>query len=413
MRTESQQRATNTQWLARLRWGALAVQVGAIVVATRVVGIELPIPEMGTLIGIGAASNAWLNWRAGETTPLGTFLILDVVLLTALLYLSGGPTNPFSVIFLVYIALSAVMLSAMWTWTIAGLSVGAFGLLFSFHVPNLDLGHHAQAGFQTHLYGMFFAFVLASSLTAYFVGRLAAAVRAQERALAEARERTLRWGRLASVATLAAGAAHQLGTPLGTIAIAAGEMKRRLEGDAAAADLVADAELIRDEVKRCRAVLDQIALSGGEPAGETPTSIAVKDLFAEVRARLSDDQVRRWQAESELTRIQAPKEALVQMVENLVRNGFDACTVGEVALRITEAAGSVRMRFSDAGSGMDDETKRRATEPFFTTKGTDDRMGLGLFLATALVDSLNGVLTIDSSPGQGTTVWVTLPRNDE
>lgn len=411
MKTEPQRRATNAQWLARLRWGALAVQAGAIVVATRIVGIDLPIPEMWTLIGIGAASNAWLSWGARESAPLGAYLTLDVVLLTALLYLSGGPTNPFSVIFLVYIALSAVMLSAIWTWTIAGLSVGAFGLLFFFHVPNLDLGHHTQAGFQTHLYGMFFAFVLASSLTAYFVGRLAAAVRAQERALAEARERTLRWGRLASVATLAAGAAHQLGTPLGTIAIAAGEIKRRVEGDASAADLVADAELIGEEVKRCRAVLDQIALSGGEHAGETPTSIAVNDLFAEVRARLSDDQVRRWQAESELTRIQAPKEALVQMVENLVRNGFDACTAGEVALRITEATGSVRMRFSDAGSGMDDETKRRATEPFFTTKGTDDRMGLGLFLATALVDSLNGVLTIDSSPGSGTTVWVTLPQD--
>lgn len=394
-----------------MRWGALGVEAASILVATHGLGVELPVASMWALVAVGALSNLWLASRKDRAGHLGAFLVLDVVLLTGLLYLSGGPTNPFSVIYVVYIAMSAVMLAPKWTWTIAGLSIVSFAALFVVHVPSEHLGHAEHGGgFQTHLYGMFIALVLAVALITYFVSQLSLELRRRERALAEAEERTHRWGKLASIATLAAGAAHELGTPLGTIAVAAKEMERQARKVPGGEGLVEDAELIREELERCRVVLDRMATAGGEHVGETPSSLSVEALFATVRARLSPEQADRWVTTTDVAAIEAPREALVQMIENIARNGFDACEAGHVSLEVRGLDRAVELRFVDEGEGMNEQAAKRAAEPFFTTKNASDRMGLGLFLARTFVDSLGGQLTVESATGQGTTIRVVLPQ---
>lgn len=402
--------ATGAEWLARMRWGALAIQAASILIAGAL-GVALPLAPMWSLVLLGALSNLWLASRKNRAGHLGTFLVLDVLLLSGLLYLSGGPTNPFSIIYVVYIAMSAVMLAPKWTWTIAGLSVVSFATLFVVHVPSEQLGHAGHGGgFQTHLYGMFIALVLAVALITYFVSQLSLELRRRERALAEAEERTHRWGKLASIATLAAGAAHELGTPLGTIAVAAKEMERHARNVPGGESLVEDAELIREELERCRTVLDRMAAAGGEHVGEALARVSVDSLFAEVRGRLSSEQAERWITSTEVASIEAPREALLQMVENIARNGFDSTESGSVSLEVGALQGAVELRFVDTGEGMDELAVKRATDPFFTTKNTGDRMGLGLFLARTLVDSLGGELTINSAPGRGTTIRIELPQ---
>jgi two-component system sensor histidine kinase RegB len=394
-----------------MRWGALGIQTVAIFVATEILEVELPLIPMWSLVTAGAISNLWLASRKDRAGHLGAFLVLDVALLTGLLYLSGGPTNPFSIIYVVYIAMSAVMLAPKWTWTIAGLSIASFAALFVVHVPSEHLGHAEHGGgFQTHLYGMLIALVLAVALITYFVSQLSLELRNRERALAEVEERTHRWGKLASIATLAAGAAHELGTPLGTIAVAAKEMERQARKVPGGEGLVEDAELIHEELERCRVVLDRMAAAGGEHVGETLSSVSTEELFVEVRSRLSPEQAGRWVSTTNTATIDAPREALVQMVENITRNSFDACEAGRVSLEVQEADRMIELRFVDEGQGMDEHTVKRATEPFFTTKNTGDRMGLGLFLARTLVDSLGGQLIIESASGQGTTIRVVLPQ---
>lgn len=403
--------ATGAEWLARMRWGALGIQTAAILIATEGLDVALPVMPMWLLVAIGVASNLWLAYRVANAGHLGAFLVLDVALLSGLLYLSGGPTNPFSIIYVVYIAMSAVMLSPRWTWTIAGLSIVSFAALFVVHVPSEHLGHAGHGGgFQAHLYGMFIALVLAVALITYFVSQLSLELRRRERALAEAEERTHRWGKLASIATLAAGAAHELGTPLGTIAVAAKEMERGARKVPGGEGLVQDAELIREELERCRLVLDRMAAAGGEHVGEAVSVFSAEDLFDEVRARLGWELAERWQTRTEVESIRAPREALVQMVENVARNGFDACAEGRVSLDVKSLEGAVELRFIDEGHGMDPDVVKRATEPFFTTKDAGDRMGLGLFLARTLLDSLGGQLSIESAGGEGTTIRVILPQ---
>ncbi len=394
-----------------MRWGALVIEAASILIAREALDVSLPLGPMWALVAVGALSNAWLGSRKDRAGHLGAFLLLDVVLLTGLLYLSGGSTNPFSVFYVVYIAMSSVMLAPRWTWAVAGLSMVSFAALFVVRVPGADLGHAGHAdGFQAHLYGMFIAFVLAVVLITYFVSQLSQELRKRERALAEAEERAHRWSKLASIATLAAGAAHELGTPLGTIAVAAKEIERLASTVPGGEGLARDAELIRQELSRCRIVLDRMVVAGGQHVGESARSLPVETLFAEVRRRLSTEQARRWQTRSEMESIEVPVEAFVQMVENIARNGFDACETGRVSLDVSTHGSTVELVFTDEGSGMDEEALRRATEPFFTTKNADDRMGLGLFLARTLVDSLGGELVIDSEMGRGTTIRIALPR---
>jgi two-component system sensor histidine kinase RegB len=109
--------------------------------------------------------------------------------------------------------------------------------------------------------------------------------------------------------------------------------------------------------------------------------------------------------------IKAPREALVQMAENITRNGFDACEQGRVSLEVSRREDLVELSFADEGHGMDEEAVKRATDPFFTTKRVGDRMGLGLFLARTLVDSLGGELLIESATDRGTTIRVVLPES--
>jgi two-component system sensor histidine kinase RegB len=394
-----------------MRWGALGIVAASILIATRALDVQLPVIPLWSLFAVGVASNAWLTLRQGREQNLGAYLVLDVALLTGLLYFSGGPTNPFSVIYVVYIAMSAVMLTPRWTLAIAGLSVVSFAGLFMLHAPSEHLGHGSHGdGFQAHLYGMFIALVLAVALITYFVSQLSLELRRRERALAEAEERTHRWSQLASIAGLAAGAAHELGTPLGTIAIAAKEMERQAKKIPGGEPLLDDAELIREELERCRVVLDRMAAAGGEHVGETVSSFPVDALLDDVRRRLGPENSARWETESAVLTMVAPRDALAQMIENIARNGFDACSEGRVALDVQPRDAGVALRFSDEGRGMDAETIKRATDPFFTTKESGDRMGLGLFLARTLVDSLGGEITIESSQDRGTRIVVWLPQ---
>ncbi len=402
------------QWLARMRWGAIGIVAASLVIATQALEVALPTGPMWLLIAIGIASNLWLGFRKGATGCLGCYLVLDVVLLTGILYFSGGPTNPFSIIYVVYIAMSAVMLTPRWTWAIGGLSVVSFAALFVFHSPSEHLGHAGHGGeFESHLYGMLIALVLAVALITYFVSQLSLELRRRERELAEAEERTHRWGKLASIATLAAGAAHELGTPLATIAIAAKEMERQAKKIPGAEGLLDDAALIREELERCRVVLDRMAVAGGEHTAEVVSRFPMQELIEEVRQRLDPDQAARWEARSDVETIEGPREALAQMTENIARNGFDACPRGRVSLHVSRLGAAVELRFVDEGHGMEPNAVKRATDPFFTTKESGDRMGLGLFLARTLVESLGGELLIESATGRGTTIRVVLPLTHE
>lgn len=410
--------AISLAWLLRLRWVAAVLQAVTVVVCLALFRMKLPVGALALLVFATLCSNGLLEaWRRqARHVPealVPAVMVFDVLLLTALLYFSGGPTNPFSVLYLVNVTIAALVLPLGWAWAIVALSSGAYALLFFEHVAASGLRAHMAGGeFSLHLQGMWVAFTLAATVIAYFVSRVARALGRREIELAEAREAAARNELLASLTTLAAGAAHELGTPLGTIAVAAGELARELEGTPSAAALLDDARLIRKELARCRAILDRMsgrASDADEPLQWTRSA----DLLQAVKAAVGNARSERLvlaSASTELT-LRVRGASLAQVLASLANNALDA-SQGDVELRVD--AGSERVRFlvQDSGAGMPPDVLKHVGEPFFTTKPPGSGMGLGIFLARAFAARSGGALKLESGLGRGTTAILELPNQE-
>jgi len=412
-------------WLVRLRWLAIAGQLAIVGLTVLVLRVSLSLSLVGALISITALSNlaltAWLRKGDPSTHALTGVLFLDVLTLTALLLTAGGPSNPFSVFYLVHVALAALLLAPRPAWLVAALTSLAFGSLFVLPSHSIDPhAMHMQHGASSmHLQGMWLAYSLAAGFVVHFVSRVASALQAREHELFELQRSAVRHEKLASLSTLAAGAAHELGTPLGTIALVAKELERGLEAGSSAEALIPDVRLIRQEVERCREILQQMAARAGEGAGEMLAKISVRgveqDLSDALGARASQIAFERSGELDQFDELMAPKRLLVQVLANLVRNAFDAqAEAGNTEpVRVVTRVEAERAAFEifDAGPGIPAEASSRVGEPFFTTKAPGRGLGLGVFLARAFAEKMGGELTLSARPSGGTVARLSVPRD--
>lgn len=408
--------AITLTWLVRLRWGFFLAQAVTVVAARYVLAVDVPVAALAGVVATSGASNLALDlWSRRRRDPqqsvLGGVFVLDTLLLTALLYFSGGPANPFSVFYLVHVTIAAVALGMRWAALVVVLSVLSYATLFFEHVnvPAMEHAHHSGTAFSVHLQGMWFALTIAASLIAYFVTRVSGALRAREVELLRTQRLVARNEKLASLSTLAAGAAHELGTPLGTIAIAAKELERSIHS--APDEAVADARLIRDELERCRAIVSRMSASAGQSIGELPAPTTTGALLAALRDRMGDTALAGVDVQLEDVAFDAPIQGLVQVLSNLVQNALHATPDGgtPVVLMSDVVGGKLRFTVIDRGHGVARADLDRVGEPFFTTKPPGQGMGLGLFLARAFADRYGGQLVFSSEEGRGSRVTLELP----
>ena len=413
----------NLSWLVRLRWGAAVGQLAMIAVASSLLGLELQLAPLYALVAIELASNlaCWLWLHRRRRVPewlTGALMGLDVLLLTGLFSWSGGASNPFSSLYLVNIALGAVVLRPAWTWSLVGLSLLCFAALFWQPLlgapPGAEHMHLMGHGgdLWLHLEGMWVAFGVGASFIVYFVQRVTRALASREHELAEALAANARAERLASLATLAAGAAHELSTPLSTIAVVAKELERELLRLSAQEAITGDVRLIREQVERCREILLQMAADAGESTGEDFVAVSVETLAdAALRELAERERVHVTVAPSTAGhRLVIPIRAAGQALRAIVKNGLHASPPdAAVEVQAAVADGAFRIEVRDRGRGMSAEVLARACEPFFTTKPTGKGMGLGLFLARDVIERIGGRLALRSREGAGTTVTLWLP----
>jgi two-component system sensor histidine kinase RegB len=406
---------TNLSWLVRMRWGAVLGQLVTILVARFALDVALPLPPLLALVAVEALSNALLYARpparAVRPSALGALMALDVVLLSGLLYFTGGPNNPFGFLFLVPISLATLILTAAWTWALVLLSLASTAVLFAWNRP-LELGPSHAAHMTMHLRGMWVAFGVSAAFIVYFLRRIRRALARREAELAASRSLAARRERLASLATLAAGAAHELATPLSTIAVVARELERGLEAVAPPPGVVDDVRLVRAEVERCRAILQRLCVDAGQVMGEAFVSVRVEELVARALAGLEP----RPEIRADLVpgvaglALAVPVRAVEQALHGVLKNAQDATPEGRtVTFAVARVEDRVEFTVSDRGAGMPPEVLARVGEPFFTTKPAGRGMGLGLFLARTVVERLGGALVLDSAPREGTTARLAVP----
>lgn len=409
--------------LVTARWVTVALMTAAatlmVVSPERIAPVLSWVPTRNTIIGFVAvlAIQAALNLyvakvilpRGRATLPLaGLHLLADSAALSIMLGLTGGATNPFTTLYFVPVTL-ATQVSPRWTWAVAAVSLVGFGLLYLLGpLPQGPPGHEHH--FAGHLRGMWFSFGVTGALITYFVHSIALSVARQRAELSRLREQALDDRHLASLGSLAAGAAHELGTPLGTIAVLASELPHmdRSEHEEAVTS-------IRHEVGRCKAIVQRMSTPDarvtelGADAEPWPLQRFEDDVHAagEVDVRVE------FSARADTACCALPREALGQIVRELLTNAAEACRRRDGARGITlnvkveDDEGHVRVE--DDGEGMDGGVAGAAFDPFFSTKPEGSGMGLGLYLTRAQLRQLGGRISVESVSGRGTAVTIVFP----
>jgi two-component system, sensor histidine kinase RegB len=397
------------RWIVKLRWHAAGGQALVIGLAACVLRLELPLASLAALVALTALSNVALAvWLRREPVAgaslVASLLCLDALSLTALLALSGGASNPFATLYLVHIAVAAFVLERRWLLSVFTLcAAGYVALLLGVRGP-------APGGEVARPHGTWAALGATGLAVALVVSRLSHALRERQDALARAQRAATRAETVASLGALAAGAAHELNTPLGTIALVSNELEFSIRDDPEQA--LADARLIRDEVERCRAIVQRMSVRAGGPAVEPASAATASAVLERVVEALSPAERARVVARAGADAPFAlPLQALVQALTGLVQNALEASRegAGGVLLLSEMRDGRVRFVVDDEGPGMPPLLLDRLGEPFLTTKPPGKGTGLGIFLCSAFADACRGELRFESSPGRGTRATLELP----
>ncbi len=365
----------------------------------------------GTLLAVFALVIA-LTWRRSHRAASigdGEFfghLLVDVTLFTALLYHTGGAGNPFVSYYLVPITIAAITLPRTGTWLISLISLCAYTGLFFWHtpMPALAPAHHQEPlVFNLHIIGMWVNFAVSALLIAYFVTRMAATLRDREQFLNRQREQQLEDEQLLAVATLAASAAHDLGTPLNTIAVIADDLREQAEGDDP------DIDALNSQVERCRQILQTLADTARDFSDNTPAQTSARHYFATVvdRWRMMRPEVNvRYTADdqAEDRPLQVPP-SLAASIHNLLNNAGDA-SPAQVDIKAGWDDRQTTLAIRDYGAGIPAETVA-ARGPRSSTKA--DGMGLGIFLSKSILDRHGGRLSLTQPAGDGTLATLSIP----
>lgn len=401
--------------LLQLRWFSVGAMVAMAVIAFPLLAPGHPAqPLLGVALVLAAVNLAlqaglarWLDGRGGAFVQL----VLDLVAWGAFLYFGGGVTNPAISLLLPVVAVGASILPSRQAWALAVVAVGVYAVLWEFHHP-VHLADAASAMFW-HLAGMWVSFALAAVTVVWFIVRLNAAIARGEAALAEAQAARARDAYVVGLGNLAAGAAHRLGTPLGTLRILADEMARRTDLPAEVED---DVALMREQIDHCRDLLNSLTQETGQQRAEGGGQAAAAAWLRECVARwqrLRPAAALRLDVSPELALHGIVADAsLGEGLQNLIDNAANANAAAGHAAQAVEvrawlADATLHVEVADRGPGLSAE--RVAAARHAPLGSHSSGMGVGLMLAHAAVEHHGGQLSFHSRPGGGTIARLVLP----
>lgn len=397
--------------LRRLAWlRNLAVVGQLLAMAVAVIGLDmaLPLAPMLAITGLLLLLNALTWWRLKQPWPASqpevfTQLAADTMALAGQLFFSGGYANPFVSLLLLPVILAATALSAGYAWLAALFTGAVYSLLIFWHVPLPAAGE--LDAFNLHLFGMWFNFLISAGLVAWFVVQLAGSLRRREQELAAERERALRDAGVFALGMQAAGAAHELSTPLATMTVLARELKEEHRQDG---ELVEGLDLLIQQAERCKTLLTRLTVSAGvgRELAPVPLDVWLNETIEHWQLmRPSIVVVRRIEGSRPAPSIR-PDPVLAQALVSLYNNAADV-SPDEVEIEAEWDATQLQVRVLDRGPGLKPELAEAAGRLAWSSKGAG--RGIGLLLTHAGIEHLGGEATLLPREGGGSLARVAVP----
>ncbi len=415
-------RSMRLDTLIRLRWLAVIGQISAVLVVYFGLEFDLPIWPCLGVIGLSVCLNVVLRLRFQSTQRFGperaaALLGFDIAELSVLLFLTGGLQNPFALMLLGPVLISATTLPPRLTVTLGLVAVLCATLLVFFHLPLpwdpdeiIDLP-------PVYMVGLWLAQLLAIGYIGIYTWQTTEEARKLSDALAATELVLAREQHISQLDGLAAAAAHELGTPLSTILLTSRELERELGPNDPRFN---DVKLLREQAQRCRGILAKLTQlsSEDEPFGRMPLSSLIEEVVAPHRDfGVAIDVLRPQDRADEPTCVRNP--GILYGLGNLLENAVDFARE-RVEVAAAWDANSVAVTIADDGPGFAPEVIARLGEPYVRTRrlrrrnagGDTPGLGLGLFIAKTLLERSGAVLAFRNRvfPDHGAIIEVSWKR---
>jgi two-component system sensor histidine kinase RegB len=404
---------TYLRHLLHLRVAALGGQSLAYILVADDPHFALPALPLAVLGGTVLAYTLYALNRLPARSGVSEKAILaetgiDLVSLTTALYLTGGSSNPLVSLLLLPVMVATATVRPALSWSVAAMAAICYTLLMFFHRP-FAMEHHSAGAFELHIWGMWYGFLLSALLVAFFVARIGTTLREHDQALVQAREEALRNEQWLALGTLAAGTAHELGTPLSTMAVIASDLAEEYRNEPELADRL---RVLRSQIERCKGILSRMAMDAGAVRADTGRLVAIDDFLADLmdewRSVRPEARVNaQWSGSSPAPRIVADR-ALTQAIHNILNNAADASPEA-VEVGATWDPKRLTIEVLDQGKGLADAVRDRIGEPLVSGKTDHGGMGLGLFLARTVVERFGGQVELSPRQPSGVRALIRLP----
>lgn len=401
------------------RYITIAFVILMLVVAIPGLKINLPIVPFGIILlsmtVINFVTRLFMD-SGREITERTIFiqLLIDILSFSLVLYFAGGATNPFTFYYLIPLAIAATVIPGIRTWGLAVFTIFLYSLLLKFYLPFSFQAHDRHQSFSgdtqfsQHVLGMWFGFLISALLVTWFITYFSRELRRRDQAIHEARQRELHDQQMVTLGTLAAGTAHELGTPLASIAVISGEITHGYDPEKNP-DLFENQKILGDQIVRCKEILSVLSDSASESRADEGFLLS-PDTFIE-------NMMTQWKNSHPGIAFQFEGQhsdqlnllfdkTIFQAIINLLNNAAEAST-DPIQIRTRTQHNTLLIEITDNGPGMSDEQIEMAGETSFS--GKPDGMGIGLFLAISTLRRSGGGVSFNRVEPQGTCTSIHLP----
>jgi len=403
--------------LQRLFFLRSVMIISMLAATTALFYMHIPLPKLPIILAVGAMLllNLVTLVRLKKHSDVNDKELLlqllgDLAALTLLFYFTGGYSNPLVWMYLLPLTVAAVALKREHAWLLTAIAVACYSALVFYYVPLSHLHMHDLAGktLDIHLVGMWLGFVVSAGIIAFFITRIGQSLRDYDRMLASIREISLESERMLALGTLATSAAHELGTPLATMAVISKELAHDLVNQP---EQLQQLDIIVRQILRCKEILSSITRDAGKSRADTGHGIVLREYLQETIQRWRDMRPATELVTSLSENIHNPliftDKTLTQAIQNLLDNAADA-SPERVLFNAEWDEAVLTIKIRDFGSGLTEEVAKHLGKPFFTSK-SEKGMGLGVYLTQTTLARYEGKLKLGNHPDGGVITIVKIP----